>query len=80
MIQDESGDICSVGTNNLFQIYFSLRSLLDIVLRLIHSGPVAQLVEHSPEERGVTSSNLVWATIIIFQTTSYTSGSVFAKS
>jgi hypothetical protein len=25
-------------------------------------GPVAQLVEHSPEERGVTSSSLVWAT------------------
>ena len=25
-------------------------------------GPVAQLVEHSPEERGVISSNLIWAT------------------
>ena len=29
---------------------------------MLPSGPVAQLVEHSPEERGVTSSILVWAT------------------
>ena len=30
-------------------------------------GPVAQLVEHSPEERGVTSSILVWATILFLK-------------
>ena len=31
---------------------------------LLFLGPVAQLVEHSPEERGVDSSNLPWATKI----------------
>ena len=28
----------------------------------VFRGPVAQLVEHSPEERGVVSSILTWAT------------------
>lgn len=35
----------------------------DVPCRILRRGPVAQLVEHSPEERGVTSSILVWATI-----------------